>query len=88
MQALVLNNSKQNLSNINKQKSCTNYTISIPIPIPRSNLTQNDLDLTEQYSLNSNVFNPSKMSPPDNWKFRLEKRLKDFESYTEISNKE
>ena len=61
-----------------KLPNLTNYTISIPIPIPRTNSNCDELDLTDQYSLNANIFNPSKMSPPDNWRCRLEKRIKDF----------
>tara|TARA_B100001094_G_C17745839_1_gene583365 strand:- start:412 stop:639 length:228 start_codon:yes stop_codon:yes gene_type:complete len=30
------------------------------------------------YSLNLQNFNPDKMSPPDSWKFRIEKRLVNY----------
>ena len=52
---------------------------SLPIPIPRSNSKNLDLDLLEQYSLKSNIFDPSKMSPPDTWKCRLKQRIKDHD---------
>ena len=55
-------------------------TISIPIPIPIPKNCSFDHDLHDQYSLKSNIFNPSKMSPPDSWRCRLEQRLK--EHYT------
>ena len=56
-------------------------TISIPIQIPTQirkteQMVETELDLTDQYSLNLNNFNPSKMSPPDSWRSRLELRLK------------
>ena len=62
---------------ITQQHNTTKYTISIPIPIPRSDSKGRDLNISEQYALNSNVFNPSKMSPPSSWKHRLEQRLRD-----------
>ena len=52
---------------------------SLPIPIPRSNSKNLDLDLLEQYSLKSNIFDPSKMSPPNAWKCRLKQRIKDHD---------
>jgi len=30
------------------------------------------------YSLRSQNFNPDKMSPPDHWKYRIEKRLTNY----------
>jgi hypothetical protein len=55
-----------------------NTKISIPIPIPKTipKNTSFDFNLEEQYSLKSNFFDPSKMSPPNDWKCRLEERLK------------
>jgi len=53
--------------------------ISIPIPIPRTNSNSLELNLLEQYSLKSNVFDPSKMSPPNIWKCRLEQRIKEHD---------
>tara|TARA_Y100000591_G_C21281347_1_gene427471 strand:- start:52 stop:306 length:255 start_codon:yes stop_codon:yes gene_type:complete len=47
--------------------------ISTPIPIPKkSNIHFNKQN---EYELNVNFFNPSKMSPPDCWKNRLEQRI-------------
>ena len=56
----------------------TKTSISIPIPIPKTipKNTSFDFNLEEQYSLKSNFFDPSKMSPPNDWKCRLEERLK------------
>ena len=64
----------------------TKTSISIPIPISIPKNCSFDRDLHDQYSLKSNIFNPSKMSPPDNWRGRLEQRLK--EHYTFKSNNE
>jgi hypothetical protein len=47
-------------------------SVSTPISIPkRSSVVDN-----AEYELNLNFFNPSKMSPPDCWKNRLEQRMK------------
>jgi len=64
-------------------------TPSKPIPIVNSNLNSNlksnysfnNLQeeseiLNDEYILNSNIFNPSKMSPPNEWKNRLENRIR------------
>lgn len=51
------------------------YTVSIPINIPKSQSSDN-IGVLEEYSLKCNNFNPSKMSPPDSWKCRLEQRLR------------
>ena len=48
--------------------------VSAPITIPK----QSDNSLSSEYELNLNFFNPSKMSPPDCWKTRLEQRIKFF----------
>ena len=71
-----ISNIKNN--NINNRNNTIN-TISIPIHIPRTDSNEIDLNLTDQYSLVANVFDPSKMSPPDHWKCRLEQRLKDHQ---------
>lgn len=47
-------------------------SVSTPISIPKKSSV---VDHTE-YELNLNIFNPSKMSPPDCWKTRLEQRMK------------
>ena len=56
--------------------------ISTPIKIP---VIQKIGDESE-YALNCQFFNPGKMSPPDNWKNRLEQRIKLF--YSLDANKE
>ena len=60
-------------------------TPSEPIPIVNSksktnssynNLKEQEDIANEEYILNSNIFNPSKMSPPNDWKNRLENRIR------------
>lgn len=51
---------------------------SIPINIPI--ISKNNDSYQEEYSLNSNIFDPSKFSPPSQWKQRLEMRIKSYES--------
>ena len=46
--------------------------VSTPITIPK----KSEGDLQSEYELNLNFFNPSKMTPPDCWKTRLEQRIK------------
>lgn len=46
--------------------------VSAPIKIPK----RSEHHLSSEYELNLNFFNPSKMSPPDCWKTRLEQRMK------------
>ena len=72
LQKEISNIKKNSINNKN-----TNNTISFPISITRVSSKNNDLNLTDQYSLVANIFDPSKMSPPDHWKERLEQRLKD-----------
>ena len=48
--------------------------VSTPISIPKKSNYENHTE----YELNLNFFNPSKMSPPDCWKTRLEQRIKNF----------
>ena len=48
--------------------------VSTPISIPKKSVVEN----TTEYELNLNFFNPSKMSPPDCWKTRLEQRIKNL----------
>tara|TARA_B100001093_G_C26843675_1_gene1021735 strand:- start:814 stop:1080 length:267 start_codon:yes stop_codon:yes gene_type:complete len=55
--------------------------ISAPIKIPH-NKSNPDLSLDnlfKEYQLNLNSFNPSKMSPPDPWKERLEQRIRSLD---------
>ena len=49
--------------------------VSTPISIPK----KSDSDGTiNEYHVDLNFFNPSKASPPDYWKNRLEQRMKKF----------
>jgi len=57
--------------------------VSAPIKIPK----RSDDHLTSEYELNLNFFNPSKMSPPDCWKTRLEQRMKSLYE-TKLSDNE
>ena len=78
MQALDLEETVDKKVSILPTNTKTSISIPIPVSIPKNNSF--DCDLHEQYSLKSNIFNPSKMSPPDDWRCRLEQRLK--EHYT------
>ena len=64
-------------SNISMPHHTTKLAISVPIPISKTN-SYNDVHFLEQYSLNYNNFNPSKMSPPDDWKGRLHQRMQTY----------
>ena len=63
--------SQPNIISVTTQKK---LPVSTPISIPKKS---NVVDNTE-YELNLNFFNPSKMSPPDCLKTRLEQRIKNF----------
>uniref|UniRef100_A0A6C0AY33 Uncharacterized protein n=1 Tax=viral metagenome TaxID=1070528 RepID=A0A6C0AY33_9ZZZZ len=76
--------SKMTINNTYIKQNNNNKT-SLPIPIPRTNSKNLDLHLIEQYSLKSNIFDPSKMSPPDTWKCRLKQRIKDHETNKNIT---
>ena len=66
----------------------SNYNLisnSSNIPINKSNSNlyyYNDYicNNTDEYDLKSNIFNPSKLSPPNIWKNRLENRIKIYSS--------
>jgi hypothetical protein len=79
MQALILTESSKDNSQLFKLPA--KNLISIPIPIPISRTESNDLELNllDQYSLKTNIFDPSKMSPPNNWRCRLEQRIQEHE---------
>ena len=72
---LSLNKTKDSIPQPTKLTISISIPISKPIPIPKSQSIDNII--LEEYSLKCNNFNPSKMSPPDNWKVRLEQRLKE-----------
>jgi hypothetical protein len=53
--------------------------ISIPISIPKSRSKQDvSEEHLDEYTLKCNIFNPGKMSPPDNWKCRLQQRINNY----------
>ena len=72
--------------NINEKKMDTSkITISVPIDIVKSENNQNenkyDYVVNEECSLKFNKFDPNKMSPPSEWKERLENRIKTHYTY-------
>jgi hypothetical protein len=54
---------------------------SLPIKIVKKNneKKQKEGEYTDEYLLDFNTFNPSKISPPSEWKSRLEARIKSYE---------
>lgn len=56
--------------------------ISLPIKIVKNNNEKNEKNVmnNEEYLLDFNTFNPSKFSPPSEWKTRLEARIKSFDN--------
>ena len=72
MTSLECNPESQDSNN----KSFTKNKISISIPI--SNKNNNYTNISDEYSLNCNIFNPNKMSPPDLWKNRLQQRVNNY----------
>lgn len=53
---------------------------SLPIKIVKKNNNVENNDIKEEYLLDANPFNPSKFSPPSEWKLRLEKRIQSYEN--------
>jgi len=55
---------------------------SLPIKIVKKNneKKQTENNNTDEYLLDFNTFNPSKFSPPSEWKSRLEARIKSYEN--------
>ena len=55
---------------------------SLPIKIVKKNNEKNKTNFinNDEYLLDFNTFNPSKFSPPSEWKCRLEARIKSFEN--------
>ena len=45
----------------------------------------NDNNDNNQYSLNIHCFNPTKNSPPNEWQYRLIKRINSFNNITDIN---
>tara|TARA_B100000424_G_C22875682_1_gene466262 strand:- start:312 stop:590 length:279 start_codon:yes stop_codon:yes gene_type:complete len=75
-----------NISNINYNINNNNINIkfinhvnkNISYDISSNNINENNIDLFSEYKLNNFYFNPNKNSPPDEWRYRLEKRIKKF----------
>jgi hypothetical protein len=55
---------------------------SLPIKIVKKKNEKNEKNIinSDEYLLDFNTFNPSKFSPPSEWKSRLESRIKSFEN--------
>ena len=55
---------------------------SLPIKIIKKNPDKKNIksDFTDECILDFNAFNPSKFSPPSEWKSRLEARIKSYEN--------
>jgi len=55
---------------------------SLPIKIVKKNneKKQTDNDNVDECLLDFNTFNPTKFSPPSEWKSRLEARIKSYEN--------
>ena len=55
---------------------------SLPIKIVKKTNEKNEKNNVnnDEYLLDFNTFNPSKFSPPSEWKYRLEARIKSFEN--------
>ena len=83
---------------INNSKINNNLSTSKPIKINNKpiNTTDNieilgNKDLQDKidntYKLDSMCFDPTKFSPPDEWSYRLKKRIRDYDntSYTYIN---
>ena len=68
---------------IKTNNSTTQTKKSEPINIPRNSsinnmLTDINTNTNTNLTLNANIFNPAKSSPPDYWKGRLEGRIKNY----------
>ena len=83
MQTQYSSNNSVTILNYNFKNSSS----PINIPISTKKIIENkdtQQESFDQYSLNLNNFNPSKMSPPDSWKIRLQSRLKNY-NFSEMS---
>ena len=58
-------------------KSNTIYERSENITIPKKSSFEDFTNL-DVYKLNSNIFDPTKASPPDNWNNRLQQRINNY----------
>lgn len=55
---------------------------SLPIKIVKKNNEKKQIEgeYNDEYLLDFNTFNPSKLSPPSEWKSRLEARIRSYEN--------
>jgi len=79
----MLSLGREKKSNIINDVNSTENFITIPIPI--YNVKKNNINNIDEYALNYNNFNPSKMSPPDLWKTRLQQRLQNHYSFNTLN---
>jgi hypothetical protein len=70
------------MSNYSNEYKETVIPKSLPIKIVKNNneKKQTEGEYTDEYLLDFNTFNPSKISPPSEWKSRLEARIKTYEN--------
>ena len=70
------------MSNYSNEYKETVIPKSLPIKIVKKNneKKQTEGEYTDEYLLDFNTFNPSKISPPSEWKSRLEARIKTYEN--------
>lgn len=59
---------------------------SCPIKIPKKNQKNEEKPIIDEYLLDFNTFDPSKFSPPSDWKMRLEKRIQSYENLEKLLN--
>jgi len=77
------------IGNTSNYNNPAKHSISIPIPISKINSREKNLsfDHLDEYNLTCNNFDPGKMSPPDQWKNRLQQRLLIFTRSIPVTNK-
>jgi hypothetical protein len=57
------------------------------IPIPKSSPTNKKVEFySNEYSLNSSFFDPSKSSPPNEFLLKLQLRMKHYDSFNNFDN--
>jgi len=70
-----LNNSDYNQNLYNNKYQINKQLINKEIDI---NSSKNNNNNSQEYSINVNTFNPGKNSPPNEWQFRLIKRINSY----------
>lgn len=70
------------MNNYSKEYKETVIPKSLPIKIVKKKNQKKQIEgeYTDEYLLDFNTFNPSKFSPPSEWKSRLEARIKSYEN--------